>query len=139
MVKTGLGGLFDGVADSTNTTLCKALKPAIEKTKAADKMLNDQMLPMFAQVRTMLPSIGPMVGMMVPEVAETVTDLANSTIERVEPILASFGEAFHSEVQTVTKIATTHSHCSLGSGSVRSGPGLLFLMVSLAAWVSLRA
>merc|ERR1719507_1765230 len=110
MVKTGLGGLFDGVADSTNTTLCKALKPAIEKTKAADKMLNDQMLPMFAQVRTMLPSIGPMVGMMVPEVAEIVTDIANSTIERAEPILTSFGEAFRSEGQTLTHIATVHSH-----------------------------
>merc|ERR1719330_2338168 len=103
MVKKGLGGLFDGVANSTNTTLCKALRPALEKTKFADDMINVQMLPMFAQVRTMLPSIGPMVGMMVPEVANIVTDLANSTIERAEPILTSFGEAFHSQGKTLTK------------------------------------
>jgi len=139
MLKEKLSGLFKGVTTCTNVTLCQELKPALANLTLADNMINGQVLPMLTQLKPMLPSIGPMVAMMVPEVADTVTDLANSTIEKIEPIMIGFGEIFHGEVQTVTKISTVHSHCSFGSGSVRSGPGLLLLAVALAAWSSLRA
>merc|ERR1740129_617987 len=100
----------------------------------ADTAMSSQVVPGIAQAEGMIPSMGPMIGMIAPDVTDVVVTLANNTIALIVPVLTTFGTSLHSEIQVVTDIAKTNAHCTFGSGSTRSGPGALLLAAALAAW-----
>eukprot|EP00420_Gonyaulax_spinifera_P015858 CAMPEP_0197909222 /NCGR_PEP_ID=MMETSP1439-20131203/68456_1 /TAXON_ID=66791 /ORGANISM="Gonyaulax spinifera, Strain CCMP409" /LENGTH=329 /DNA_ID=CAMNT_0043530781 /DNA_START=81 /DNA_END=1070 /DNA_ORIENTATION=+ len=142
LLKEQLSGFYNGVLTCTNSTLCDELQPAVQNMTIAYTALGEQALPMISQAEGMIPSMGPMIGMIAPDVVDTVVSLANSTIGLVTPALTALKNSLHSEVKEVTKIAKTHAYCAIGamgSGSARSGPGLFLFAAALSVWMSLRA
>jgi len=138
LLQEQLGGLYSEILTCSNTTLCSTMAPLIENMTIADTAMGEQVLPMISQAEGMIPSMGPMIGMIAPDVVDTVVALANSTLGLVGPVLTSFKTAIHSEINEVTKLAKVNAHCTQFSGSERSSPSAFLFAAVLATYAAFR-